>query len=64
MKKPNAANVGELEQGSSNSSVARPLSVALKFKTLRDFLEHEALTNPLAAVLLLEFGRQLAGAAS
>ena len=64
MKISNAANVGELEQGSSNSSVARPSSVALKFKTLRDFLENEALTDPTAARLLLEFALQLAGAAS
>ena len=64
MKISNAANVGELEQGSSNSSVARPSSVALKLKTLADFLAHEALTDPTAARLLLEFAAQLAGVAA
>lgn len=63
MKKPNAGNIGRLEQR-SNSSVARPSSVALKLKTLADFLAHEALTDPTAARLLLEFALQLAGAAS
>jgi len=38
-------------------------SLTLKLQALRDFLEHEALTNPLAARLLLEFGRQLGVAA-
>ena len=64
MKNPNAQNVGKLERGSSSSSVTRPLSsLALKFKTLADFLASEALTNfsPTAARLLLEFTPQLAG---
>ena len=61
MKKPNARNIGNLEQRSTNS-VARPSSLTRKLQTLRQFLEREALTNPLAAVLLLELSRMLAGA--
>ena len=61
MKNPNARNIGNLEQRSTNS-VARPSSLTRKLQTLRQFLEREALTNPLAAVLLLELGRMLAGA--
>ena len=61
MKKPNAQNVGNLERGRSLKSI-RPSSLARKLQTLRSFLEREALTNPTAAVLLLELGRTLAGA--
>ena len=62
MKNPNAQNVGNLERGRSRAIVSRPSSLTRKLQTLRQFLEREALTNPTAAVLLLELGRTLAGA--
>jgi|GEM_PF-1947824 len=64
MKNPNAGNVGKLERGRSTAIVPRrsSLTQAQKRHILRIFLTARARTNPVAARLLLELGRTLAGA--